>query len=169
MAYTVQLENADRMMTRARASGRGLDLAFADGHKGLIPFTDLPEIGDLSNLEALELPNPYEIILRSRDGHVLELPWDFGRSYCDLSYRSKVEAIASAGRQSLGGKLRQLREAASLTQESLAARADIGRVTLSRIETGEQSPRHETLLALARALDISPAELFDRISNESND
>jgi len=48
--------------------------------------------------------------------------------------------------------VRALREAAGLTQEALAAAAGIGRVTLVRLEGGEQSPRYETLLALATAL-----------------
>ena len=61
-------------------------------------------------------------------------------------------AVALAGRQSIGVKIRQLRESAGLTQEALAQAAGIGRVTLVRIEKGEQSPRYETLVALARAL-----------------
>ena len=160
MALTVSIENAERMMTRARAAPTGIELLFADGSEGLVPFADLPEIGEFANLESLELPSPYELILRGRNGQVLELPWDFARARCDPDYRSRVEAIATAGRQSLGRRLRGLREEASLTQEALAAAAGIGRVTLSRLENGEQSPRHETLLFIARALQVSPALLF---------
>lgn len=139
-------------MTRARAVQLGFDLAFADGRKGLIPFADVPEMGTLSNLAEIELPNPYAVILRNAQGESVELPWDLARHYCDAAYRPRVEAVATAGKQSLGGRIRQLREAAGLTQEELATHAGIGRVTLVRIERGEQSPRYDTLVALAAAL-----------------
>lgn len=74
-------------MTRARAVQLGIELAFADGRTGLIPFPDLPEIGTLANLAAIELPNPYAVILRNARGQTVELPWDFARHYCDASYQ----------------------------------------------------------------------------------
>ena len=60
----------------------------------------------------------------------------------------------------VGSRIRQLREAARLTQEELATAAGIGRVTLVRIENGQQSPRYETLVALAGALGRPVAELL---------
>ena len=45
-----------------------------------------------------------------------------------------------------------MRKFAGLTQKYLANGANIGRVTLVRIENGEQSPRYETIVALAQAL-----------------
>lgn len=51
-----------------------------------------------------------------------------------------------------------------MTQERLASEAGIGRVTLVRIENGEQSPRYETLVALAEALKRPPAELLPQES-----
>ena len=47
-----------------------------------------------------------------------------------------------------------------MTQERLAEAAEIGRVTLVRIESGEQSPRFETLSALADALRRPTTELL---------
>jgi DNA-binding XRE family transcriptional regulator len=47
-----------------------------------------------------------------------------------------------------------------MTQANLAAAAGIGRITEVRIENGEQSPRFETLLALANVFKISVAELL---------
>jgi transcriptional regulator with XRE-family HTH domain len=47
-----------------------------------------------------------------------------------------------------------------MTQEHLAAEAGIGRITLVRIENAEQSPRYETLMAIARALRRPLAELL---------
>jgi DNA-binding XRE family transcriptional regulator len=155
----VLVKNADRMMTSASPLRKGIEVVFADGCRGLIPFTDIPEIGGLSNLALIELPNPYEMVLHNSQGQATELPWDFARHYCDSSYRPRVEVIAAAGRQLIGSRIRQLREAARMTQGELAATAGIGRVTLVRIENGEQSPRYETLVALARAFGQPVAEL----------
>jgi len=42
----------------------------------------------------------------------------------------------------------------------LATAAGIGRITLARVENGQQSPRYETLVALAGALGWPVAELI---------
>ena len=76
-------------------------------------------------------------------GETVDFPWDFARHYCDASYRPRVEAVVAAGRRALGGRIRQLREPARMTQEELAAAAGIGRGTLVRLENGGQSPRHD--------------------------
>lgn len=148
----ILVRNADRMMTQADRQKEGIRLTFADGCKSLVPFSDLPEIKDPASLESVELPTPYEVVLRTVQGQAVEIPWDFVRSYCDASYRPRVEAVAERGRQSLGARLRTLREQAGLSQEKLASSAGLGRVTLSRIENGEQSPRFDTLEALSKAL-----------------
>jgi DNA-binding XRE family transcriptional regulator len=92
------------------------------------------------------------MVLKTVRGERIEIPWDFARHYCDESYRPTVEAIAMRGRLTLGGRIRQFRESAGLTQEALAQAADIGRVTLVRLEKGEQTPRFKTLNAIAQAL-----------------
>ena len=157
----ILVKNAERMMTSADLKADGITLIFADGCKGLIPFADLPDIQDPTNLD-IELPNPYELILRDPQGRTIELPWDFVRHYCDEAYRPRVEAVATAGRQSVGNRVRQFREAAGMTQERLAGIAGIGRVTLVRIEKGEQSPRYETMVALAKAMGRPVADLLVR-------
>jgi DNA-binding XRE family transcriptional regulator len=157
---TVLVKNANRMMTSATPTEEGLAVTFADGYKGLVPFADLPEIGTAANLKDVELPNPYEITLQTHQGETVTLPWDFIRHYCDASYRPRMEAIAASGRKALGNRVRQLREAAGLTQEELVARAGIGRITLIRIEQGEQSPRYETLMRIAQALGLRIGELL---------
>lgn len=60
----------------------------------------------------------------------------------------------------LGRRVRQLREALRLTQEELARRSGISVSFASLLERGERSPSYETLLAVARALDVHVAELF---------
>ena len=141
-------KNAYRMMTVARLLGSGIELDFADGAKGLIPYSALPEIGERTALSTLNLPNPYEIVLETTQGETLEIPWDFARHYSDPSYRPAVEAMAMRGRHALGQRIRRLRTAAGLSQDALARAADIGRVTLVRLEKGEQTPRYKTLGAI---------------------
>ncbi len=47
-----------------------------------------------------------------------------------------------------------------LDLNEVAAAAGVGRVTLVRIESGDQSPRYETLVALAGALGRPVADLL---------
>ena len=56
--------------------------------------------------------------------------------------------------------LRRFRESAGLTQEALARAADVGRVTLVRLENGEQSPRFKTLKRVADALGMETLDLL---------
>jgi DNA-binding XRE family transcriptional regulator len=99
-----------------------------------------------------------QIVLSSKD--MVEIPWDFARHYCDPTYAARVEQGRNAGQATLGKRLQRLRLAAGLSQEGLACRAGIGRVTLVRLERGEQSPRYETLVALSKALGVGLAELL---------
>ena len=157
---TVLVKNADRMMMVATIVADGVRLSFADGCKGMIPYSDIDEINDDTDLSGLELPNPYEMILNTVNGERIEIPWDFARHYCDESYRPTVEAIAMRGRRTLGERLRALRDSAGLTQEELARAANIGRVTLVRLENGEQTPRVKTLTAIAEALGKRVSDLL---------
>ena len=137
---TVLVRNANQMMTAAGLLDTAIQCAFADGASGLIPYADVPEISDRGAITELELPNAYEMIVTLSDGQQIEIPWDFARHYCDKSYRPTIEATAAAGRKTLGGRIRRCRESAGLTQEELARRAQIGRLTLVRLENGDQAP-----------------------------
>ena len=130
------------------------------GAKGLIPFANIPEIKERAALSSLELPNPDEMVLETVRGEWIELPWDFARHYCDESYRPTIEAVAMRGRRTLGERICQFRESAGLTQAALGQAADIRRVTLVRLEKGEQTPRLKTLNTIVRALGIRVPELL---------
>ena len=156
----VLVRNANRMMTTASLLDDGIELSFADGLRGLIPYGEVPEIGTRKGISGLELPNPYEMVLQTSGGESVEIPWDFARHYCDATYRPTIEAIAALGRQTVGERVRRYRESAGLTQKALARAADIGRVTLVRLEHGEQSPRFKTLKAVADALGIDAPDLL---------
>ena len=160
MIDAVLVKNANRMITVASLLEDGIELSFADGAKGLIPYSDLPEIGERATLSTLELPNPYEMVLTTAQGATVEIPWDFARHYCDASYRPAVEAMAMRGRHILGQRVRRLRNSAGLCQDALARAAGIGRVTLVRLEKGEQTPRYKTLSAVARVLGVDVSELL---------
>ena len=90
----------------------------------------------------------------------MEIPWGFARHYCDASYRPIVEAIAALERQTIGERVCRYRESAGLTQLALARAADIGRLTLVRLEKGEQSPRFKTMKAVADALGMEAPDLL---------
>ncbi len=156
----VVVKNANRMMTTASLLDDGVELSFADGHKGLIPYGEIPEVRNREGISGLELPNPYEMVLQTAKGESVEIPWDFARHYCDATYRPTIEAIAALGRQSIGERVRRYRESAGLTQKALARAAEIGRVTLVRLEKGEQSPRFKTLKAVADALGVDAPDLL---------
>ena len=89
------VKNANRMMTTASILDDGTELSFADGLKGVIPYGDVLEVGGCEGISSLELPNPYEMVLKTAAGERTEIPWDFARHYCDVSYRPTTEAMAA--------------------------------------------------------------------------
>jgi transcriptional regulator with XRE-family HTH domain len=65
-----------------------------------------------------------------------------------------------AKQTAFGDRLKQLRESAGLSQYRLGQEAGVTPATISRIEAGLREPGWETVLRLARALNVSVAE-FD--------
>lgn len=61
----------------------------------------------------------------------------------------------------LGGRIREIRKARGVTQETLAERIEMSPQHLSRIEGGHQSPSIEMLAKLADTLEVEVWELFD--------
>ena len=58
-------------------------------------------------------------------------------------------------------KLAKVRDAKGLSQRALAQLANVGYVTIARIEMGTIDPRISTLKALAKALKVKVDELVD--------
>ena len=52
-------------------------------------------------------------------------------------------------------RLRELRDAGSLTQAALAERAALSEAAIKQFESGRREPTYETLTKLARALGVS--------------
>ena len=59
------------------------------------------------------------------------------------------------------GRLKELREQARLTQEQLAERAGMNKFGVAQLEQGRNKPSWETVLALAKALNVS-CEAFNQ-------
>jgi transcriptional regulator with XRE-family HTH domain len=64
-----------------------------------------------------------------------------------------------ARRRAVGDRIREVRLWHNLTQEALGERAGMDRQAINRIEQGHASPRLDTLIRLAAALDVPLAEL----------
>ena len=77
----------------------------------------------------------------------------------------KKDALITSG---LGARLRKARDAAKLSREVVAERAEIGSRYLAAIESGEKTPSVEVLCRIVRAIGVSAdiiaypeAESFD--------
>lgn len=60
-----------------------------------------------------------------------------------------------------GKRVRMLRVARGYSQEELAFKAEMHRTYFGGIERGERNPSLKNIAAIARALEISLAELFE--------
>ncbi len=151
MFTTVYVKGADRMITAARLVPEGVYVRFADEREGTIPLADLA----LTRApRRVTVPRPHALRIHLSHGAAVELPWDFARHYADREYRAASESAAANGRALLAERVRALRAERGMTQDTLAATAGISRVSVTRIETGDQLPRYRTLLALAQALAV---------------
>lgn len=61
----------------------------------------------------------------------------------------------------LGRRLRQIRRSRELSQEALAAAADIHPKHLSEIERANKDPRATTVIRIADALGVPVADLYE--------
>ena len=62
-----------------------------------------------------------------------------------------------------GSRVAQLRRAKSLTQEQLASKSGLDRMTIALIENGRRWPRLSTLEALAGALNVKLQDFFKEL------
>lgn len=68
---------------------------------------------------------------------------------------------AHPGRVAFGLRVRSIRESQGLSQEDLAERAGLHRTYVSSLERGQRNVGLDNILALAAALDVPPAGLFE--------
>jgi transcriptional regulator with XRE-family HTH domain len=65
--------------------------------------------------------------------------------------------------KSFGKVITQLRKDLGISQEELGFRSGYHRTYISQIERGIKSPSLKTIFNLAKALDIKPSELINRV------
>jgi len=65
------------------------------------------------------------------------------------------------GRRVFGERIRALRQERGLSQERLAEMAGVHRTYLSSLERGERNVSLDNIHAIAEALGVPPAELFE--------
>ena len=140
------------MMISIEPSHEGLNVSFADGLVSSMPWDSIREVHGPADVYSIELDSPYEALIRTRQGEVAEIPWDFARHFGDQEYRDHIDEIASRGRLKFARRLRNLRRESDLSQQKLAELSGVGRVTIARIEAASQSPRLETIQRLAAAM-----------------
>lgn len=74
-----------------------------------------------------------------------------------VNYSSGVSHIACSPMETMGERIRQLRDARSLTQEALGERLGVSRAAVSKWELGgTRDIRLSTFLALCREFDTTP-------------
>lgn len=73
-----------------------------------------------------------------------------------MAPRQKTDAISHV--------LREIRNAKGLSQDVVGERIGADRAYIAYLETGRRYPSVDMLIALARALEVRPGELLDRIT-----
>jgi transcriptional regulator with XRE-family HTH domain len=68
-----------------------------------------------------------------------------------------------------GRRVRAVRKASRITQEAAAEAAHLNSKYLGEIERGEKRPSFDAILALAKALEVSPAAFFQFDHSETDE
>lgn len=63
----------------------------------------------------------------------------------------------------IGQNIKMCRERAGISQEELALKIRVGTRTIQRYESGEQTPKLQTILKISTALDVPASELMGEI------
>src|SRR5262249_6896984 len=72
--------------------------------------------------------------------------------------------------KALSQRIKALREQAGLSQQQMADRGDLSVSLVAKLEQGKKAdPRASTLLALARALEVTPGTVLDDLFPPSSD
>lgn len=56
-------------------------------------------------------------------------------------------------------RLKEIRERKYVTQQELADKAGLNKMTIMRIETGKNKPKFKTAKLLAKALEVKPEDI----------
>ena len=66
---------------------------------------------------------------------------------------------------SFGKAVRNIRQEKGFSQESFALKAEIHRTYIGGIERGERNPTLTSIFKIARALEVEPEILFEKMRN----
>lgn len=83
--------------------------------------------------------------------------------------RGHCAAVQIAAIRQLGARVRERRDVAGLTQAQFAARCDLDRLYLGRLERGAQNPTMLVVARIAVELSVTLAELFDGIEVDADE
>ena len=69
-------------------------------------------------------------------------------------------------KEMIGSRIQEIRNKKGITQDRLSEKAGISPKYLSSIERGKENPTLDTILKLARSLDVKPDEFFTHLEIE---
>lgn len=136
---------------------------FGDGFSGTVDWSILG-IEDLRDGLVAESANIGEngrtLEMATTDGDLFEVDSASIRAVLDHDFRRSLNEQAADSNEAVGMWLRKAREGAGLTQIALSERTGIDQAVISRLETGKQRPRVDTLRRISGALDLTLARLL---------
>jgi transcriptional regulator with XRE-family HTH domain len=80
-----------------------------------------------------------------------------------LALEDEHRGVTVSARETFAKNLRRERNRQELSQEALGFRCDLNTSEISRLERSTRDPRLATIVKLAKALGIPPAQLLDGI------
>jgi len=155
-------------LTSARYMPDGtLVVKFGDGLTGQIAFSTLR----LERLGRRLLPDTARasgegdsLQIDDETGYTVDVDCEVLRSRLDQGHADQIRQQAAEVRSEVGKRIGSARRSRKMTQLALSRKSGIAQEMISRIENGRQSPRADTLLKLARALDMP----LDRLLGDTN-
>lgn len=139
-------------------------VTFRDGRMYRLPRGVLPEDDGTEILSVQVERDGSAFVVRQRSGKSFEVPWDFVLHHLEPGYAyfkggSSQRLLEKDMAVRIGRRLRGLREEKGFTADELARRSGMHRPNVTRAESGKHVPSVDTLVPLARALEVSPATL----------
>jgi transcriptional regulator with XRE-family HTH domain len=77
--------------------------------------------------------------------------------------------MATGSNQRFGGRLKEIREKAGITQQQVGARAGIHKLTAAKLEQGLREPSWGTVQALASVLEVTCSAIVGEIEDPSSE
>jgi transcriptional regulator with XRE-family HTH domain len=89
----------------------------------------------------------------------VSVPWTYGPTVCSMRDVARLDPIVAG----FGAALKRERLRTGLSQEALAAKAEVDRTQVSSLERGVQEPLLSTVLKLCRAMGVKPGRLLNEL------